>query len=452
MSIKNGGDSVAVQLCKVINGNVMTPMWDNGKASDCGTDAGLIAASTNSIMDCQALCDAHVDCLGWQLWDQTILPAPFTRDDQGCYLFESGTADQLVPDRVFDSAIAAGVCFPETPVVPSSPPTNPPTAAPADCKKVQLKSGDKCLHTQGPNATSMWMTCPAPGSNDPLFQFDIIAVDPTDPNSLVKIQNSAGQYVSYQAPWQDAAMTRDWSSLYVQEWERRITSSGVQFYNAGRAAFLASNPAVNGGFAGFTTTDSASESTFELSSAGICGSAPTAPPTEPPTTCDCRQTDATYDQGARCMGPLGESIGYRKTANWCCSDYGCSKGYKWVNPADSQCHDDTFVGTCMFNFIGAGGCDVSQIGNDDAIMAAVDPACFDCPHIGDMVDQECMASSQPGPIKILNDMIDDARRLDAAPLPAGDAKLQKINRKISKIRTLLRQKKLDSQAAQNGSG
>jgi len=36
--------------------------------------------------------------------------------------------------------------------------------------------------------------------------------------------------------------------------------------------------------------------------------------------------DEKYDNGAKCHGSL-----YRKTKNWCCSDYGRSKGYQWGN-------------------------------------------------------------------------------------------------------------------------
>lgn len=174
---------------------------------------------------------------------------------------------------------------------------------------------------------------------------------------------------------------------------------------------------------------------------------PSMPPTPPPTdatTCDCRQTTATYAEGARCMGPGQTSIGYRKTANWCCSDYGCSKGYKWVNPAANQCHDDEFVGTCMFTFIQNGGCDAERADND-VLMANVDEACFECDHIGELVDLECAGPQTPR--HILNNMIEDARRLSGTPLPAGDDELEKINRKISKIRTMLRAKKRLSQAA-----
>jgi len=474
MSIKNGANSEAVQLCKVINGNAMSPMWGNGKNSDCGTDAGLIAASTNSIADCQALCDAHVKCLGWWMWDQSRNAAPFNKDDQGCYLFEHGTADQLVPDRVFgdNSAVAAGVCFPATAppsavltappsavlTAPPSAATAPPTATvtqPANCQTVMLKAGSMCLHDQGNNASAMWVTCPAPNSADPKFKFDIVPVDPSNPN-VVKIRNSRGQFLSYQSPWQDSVMTRNWMPIYDQAWELRTTSSGgVQFYNPVRAAFLAATPSANNGFAGFVTATSGVATTFDASSAGCAvPPPPTKPPTEPPTMCNCRQSDKTYAEGSRCLGPLNESIGYRKTANWCCSDYGCSKGYKWVNPSESPCHDDDFVGTCVFNFIAAGGCDMTSIDANTAIKSVVDESCFECPHIGNLIDEECKSpTTGQNPIDILNDMIDDARRLEQAPLPAGDAKLQKINRKISKIRTILKQTKLASKAALNdGSG
>jgi hypothetical protein len=49
----------------------------------------------------------------------------------------------------------------------------------------------------------------------------------------------------------------------------------------------------------------------------------------PSTHCD--QTSLTYDQGARCTGS-----DYRKTKDWCCSDYGKSKGYKWDAPLDAD--------------------------------------------------------------------------------------------------------------------
>jgi len=117
-----------------------------------------------------------------------------------------------------------------------------------------------------------------------------------------------------------------------------------------------------------------------------------------------------------------------------------------MNPADDQCAQDTFIGTCMFSFIQAGGCNVAPGQNDDAIMASVDPACFDCDHIGELVDQECMGGSS-NPLVILSDMINDARRLSGTPLPAGDAKLEKINKRIAKIRTLLKQQKLAAKTA-----
>jgi hypothetical protein len=145
------------------------------------------------------------------------------------------------------------------------------------------------------------------------------------------------------------------------------------------------------------------------------------------------------------MGPGGVTIGYRQTANWCCSAYGCSKGYQWVNPAEDKCKNDGFVGNCMFNFIRAGGCTLAEGQVDDTVFASVDPTCFDCDHIGELVDQECMRS--PRPLRILSDMIDDARRLSGAPLPAGDNQLEKINRRIAKVRTLLREKKLEAKAA-----
>jgi hypothetical protein len=302
----------------------------------------------------------------------------------------------------------------------------------------------------------MWMNCPPPGTNDPLFQFDIIPVNPATPDQVM-IRNSRGQYVSFQSPWMEPAVTRDWSGMYHQVWERRVSSAGVQFYNAGRGAFLSSQPV---GFASFTTTDSATASTFSTVSAGCAGSSapdtnaptympsymPTYGPTIMPTieaACNCRRTDSTFAEGAKCMGPAGETIGYRKTANWCCSAYGCSKGYRWVNAAQDVCHDDDFVGTCMFNFIQAGGCDMT--GSDDKIMASVDPDCFNCDHIGDLVEQECAGG--PTALHILSDMINDARRLDATPLPAGDKDLEKMNKRISKIRKLLKEKKTEAKTA-----
>merc|ERR1711881_675734 len=107
--------------------------------------------------------------------------------------------------------------------------------------------------------------------------------------------------------------------------------------------------------------------------------------------------------------------------------------------------DDTFVGTCMFTWIQNGGCNVDA-SNEDALMASVDPECFTCDNIGNLVDDECMTSAS-NPVQILNDMIDDARRLANAPLPAGDNKLQKMNRKISKIRSLLKERKDAARAA-----
>jgi len=150
------------------------------------------------------------------------------------------------------------------------------------------------------------------------------------------------------------------------------------------------------------------------------------------------------------MDPLGATIGYRQTVNWCCSDYGCSRGYKWVDPEDSKCHDDTFVGTCMFNFIQAGGCDAASLDSNTAIMDRVDDDCFTCDHIGELIDQECMGAAPQSPIRVLNDMVDDARRLGQAPLPAGDGKLRKIIRKISKVRAILQEQKLAARAAMNG--
>jgi len=41
----------------------------------------------------------------------------------------------------------------------------------------------------------------------------------------------------------------------------------------------------------------------------------------------CVLTDKTYAQGGRC-----DPATYRQTANWCCSEYGRSKGYKWKMP------------------------------------------------------------------------------------------------------------------------
>merc|ERR1719510_655273 len=118
------------------------------------------------------------------------------------------------------------------------------------------------------------MNCPAPGTQDPFFQFDLIPVA-GQPNNF-KIQNNRGQYLSYQSPWQDSVMSRDWQAQYDQVWERRTVAGGVQFYNAPRDAFLASDVSVNGGFGGFTTD--ASKATFETSSPGTsCGAPAPAP-------------------------------------------------------------------------------------------------------------------------------------------------------------------------------
>merc|ERR1719436_1456975 len=133
------------------------------------------------------------------------------------------------------------------------------------------------------------MTCPAAGSTDPKFQFEVVPVDPSNPN-VVKLINSRGQYLSYQSPWQDAVMTRNWMPIYDQAWDLQKTANGVKFYNPVRAAYLSSNPAVNSGFAGFTTDNSDAMTAFDASSAGCSASTapPTAPPSAPPTTCDCR--------------------------------------------------------------------------------------------------------------------------------------------------------------------
>ena len=45
----------------------------------------------------------------------------------------------------------------------------------------------------------------------------------------------------------------------------------------------------------------------------------------------CTLTQKTHAEGARCIGS-----DYRKTSGWCCSKYGQSKGYKWVDPKGSN--------------------------------------------------------------------------------------------------------------------
>lgn len=39
----------------------------------------------------------------------------------------------------------------------------------------------------------------------------------------------------------------------------------------------------------------------------------------------CLLTEKTYKEGARCEGAP-----YRKTGDWCCSEYGRKKLYKWT--------------------------------------------------------------------------------------------------------------------------
>ena len=39
----------------------------------------------------------------------------------------------------------------------------------------------------------------------------------------------------------------------------------------------------------------------------------------------CLRTHKTYEEGARCEGAP-----YRKTGDWCCSEYGRKKLYKWT--------------------------------------------------------------------------------------------------------------------------
>lgn len=44
----------------------------------------------------------------------------------------------------------------------------------------------------------------------------------------------------------------------------------------------------------------------------------------------CLRTHKTYEEGARCEGAP-----YRKTGDWCCSEYGRRKLYKWtLTPAN----------------------------------------------------------------------------------------------------------------------
>ena len=45
---------------------------------------------------------------------------------------------------------------------------------------------------------------------------------------------------------------------------------------------------------------------------------------DPPTSA-CLLTTKTYADGARCDG-----AGERRSPDWCCDDYGISKGYKWT--------------------------------------------------------------------------------------------------------------------------
>lgn len=58
---------------------------------------------------------------------------------------------------------------------------------------------------------------------------------------------------------------------------------------------------------------------------GVCKQA------APVSTDTCVLTDKTYEQGARCMSKSGGG-GERKSADWCCSDYGRKQGYQWKMP------------------------------------------------------------------------------------------------------------------------
>ena len=55
---------------------------------------------------------------------------------------------------------------------------------------------------------------------------------------------------------------------------------------------------------------------------------PSPPPPPPPPTNACKLTELPYTDGVT-GGAICEGSPYRKTQDWCCSEYGLSKGYKW---------------------------------------------------------------------------------------------------------------------------
>lgn len=242
--------------------------WDPTTPVFGGTLPVGLGWEVSSSAECKALCDAEPRCNAWQ----TDMPLvhPDWHPQGFCWLSDKTRAEiEAVTDPTRAKSIMGVKC------AGASPSPQPAT----DCPKVLLKSGAKCLHTQNPFATSMWMDCPDLATITPAalayFQFEITPMDASTPDQ-VKIKNNLGHYVSYQSPWVDPAVSRDWQAQYHQVWERRTTSAGVQFWNAGRGAFLANTPAVNGGFAGFTTD--ATLATFSGSSSGAsCGSPSPAP-------------------------------------------------------------------------------------------------------------------------------------------------------------------------------